>query len=186
MIESLRNSTESKNLIDAAKTYLYGVKGSIVQDKKRKAEKQAARLAVVNGQQPDMSSGMAAAPARHDTHGLDRQSEPGISGPQAGVTRTQNGTPHLHTFQQQDSQQSRYFQHPGGVARLDQSSLNSARQTLSNIGAHSSSPSTLQTTVANMSHRFSPAAQVQRMHQQITGRASNAGANRSNEVMRKD
>jgi len=45
MLETLRQSTESKHLIDMANRYLQGVKGSIVQDKKRKEEKHAAKVA---------------------------------------------------------------------------------------------------------------------------------------------
>lgn len=48
MLETLRNSTEPRHLIDLATRYLQGVKGSIVQDKKRKEEKQTARLALAH------------------------------------------------------------------------------------------------------------------------------------------
>jgi chromodomain-helicase-DNA-binding protein 4 len=42
MLEALRNSNEPKELVDAATKYLRGVKGTLVQQKKRDREKAAA------------------------------------------------------------------------------------------------------------------------------------------------
>ncbi|KAF2020910.1 hypothetical protein BU24DRAFT_10762 [Aaosphaeria arxii CBS 175.79] len=43
MLEALKNSPENKNLVDAAVRYLRGVKGTLVQGKKKEREKVAAR-----------------------------------------------------------------------------------------------------------------------------------------------
>jgi chromodomain-helicase-DNA-binding protein 4 len=49
MLEALRNSNEPKELVDAATKYLRGVKGTLVQQKKRDREKAAA---IANGTLP--------------------------------------------------------------------------------------------------------------------------------------
>lgn len=46
MLAALRQSTESRQLVDLAKRYLSGVKGTLVQGKKIKAEKAAQRAAI--------------------------------------------------------------------------------------------------------------------------------------------
>lgn len=61
MLEALRNSPESKELIEMAKKYLTGVKGTIVQDKKKKAEKAAFENALRMQQNNASLSGQTAA-----------------------------------------------------------------------------------------------------------------------------
>lgn len=51
MLVALRQSPESRHLIDLAKKYLTGVKGTLVQEKKRKAEKAAYETALKASQQ---------------------------------------------------------------------------------------------------------------------------------------
>ena len=51
MLNALKQSTESRQLVDLAKKYLSGVKGTLVQGKKIKAEQAAARAAAASRQQ---------------------------------------------------------------------------------------------------------------------------------------
>jgi hypothetical protein len=51
MLNALKQSTESRQLVDLAKKYLSGVKGTLVQGKKIKAEQAAARVAAAQRQQ---------------------------------------------------------------------------------------------------------------------------------------
>jgi len=58
MLNALKQSTESRQLVDLAKKYLSGVKGTLVQGKKIKAEQAAARAAAASRQQQMGSSGI--------------------------------------------------------------------------------------------------------------------------------
>jgi len=58
MLNALKQSTESRQLVDLAKKYLSGVKGTLVQGKKIKAEQAAARAAAASRQQQTGSSGI--------------------------------------------------------------------------------------------------------------------------------
>jgi len=51
MLNALKQSTESRQLVDLAKKYLSGVKGTLIQGKKIKAEQAAARAAAASRQQ---------------------------------------------------------------------------------------------------------------------------------------
>lgn len=50
MLATLRDSTESKHLVDLATKYLHGVKGSIVQEKKRREEAAQKTAAIARGE----------------------------------------------------------------------------------------------------------------------------------------
>jgi chromodomain-helicase-DNA-binding protein 4 len=72
MLEALRNSNEPKELVDAATKYLRGVKGTLVQQKKRDREKAAA---IANGTLPPTAGAVKSRPP---------PSAPGVYAPQNG------------------------------------------------------------------------------------------------------
>jgi hypothetical protein len=52
MLEALKNSPEKKELVDAAMKYLRGVKGTLVQQKKRDRDKAMQQAGISNGVSP--------------------------------------------------------------------------------------------------------------------------------------
>lgn len=57
MLEALKNSPEKKELVDTALKYLRGVKGALVQQKKRDREKAASAKGMINSDSGQMAMG---------------------------------------------------------------------------------------------------------------------------------
>lgn len=72
MLETLQHSLEPKYVVDTAKKYLKGLKGHLVQDKRKAAEKKAG---YVNGVPPNGTN----------VQGLNGSAIPGMAGPSNGV-----------------------------------------------------------------------------------------------------
>lgn len=160
MLETLRSSTEAKNYIDLARQYLYGVKGSIVQDKKRKMERQAASLSAIPGQdglQSRPGASLTVPAPRSNTNELGQLTfDPSPSRPQIEHQRNSHTSlqrPSLSAHDMTDT-----TPHPSGFSQ----------QAHSGIGSDPSPAQTVRTLPLNQT--FGQAAQlqaqIQRMQQQ--------------------
>ncbi|EMD93235.1 hypothetical protein COCC4DRAFT_165235 [Bipolaris maydis ATCC 48331] len=114
MLEALKSSPEDKELVDAAVKYLRGVKGTLVQQKKRDKEKAA--LAKAQSIPPPGYPGSGHLPNNtypqppNTTGGLNSNAPPshGFSGPPGAQTGHRGGVGQgqgMHTQQQQQQQQ---------------------------------------------------------------------------------
>jgi len=71
MLETLKNSTEPKHLVETATKYLRGVKGHLVQKKKREREKALGIIVNVNGAMHGPTTSASAQGHESATIGVD-------------------------------------------------------------------------------------------------------------------
>jgi hypothetical protein len=109
MIEALKNSPEKKELVDLAMKYLRGVKGTLVQQKKRDREKAMQQTAMMNGPQTQHKG--HAAPHQGPPQPFQRLPEREVPPVYQGPTYVQPGSVGSH-LQQQGVQSAAQWMQP--------------------------------------------------------------------------
>jgi hypothetical protein len=123
MLESLKSSPEKRELVDAAMKYLRGVKGTLVQQKKRDREKAMAAA----GMMPQVPGTVYTAPPQQGSatyHGPPGREVPqAYQGPTYGQPANGQHHPQAAPRQQQWSQQA---PHDSNNGALDEHAVESA------------------------------------------------------------